>query len=60
LRGTRRQRLWVKQERLRSSGSSAITPRGKDSVTRRNAAVKCATSWKVAPSAATITLASSA
>src|ERR1700680_229483 len=30
-------RLWVEQERLRSSCSSAITPRGKDSVARHNA-----------------------
>src|SRR6266853_2988290 len=36
--GTRRERLWVEQERLRSSRSGAITPRGKDSVTRHNAA----------------------
>ena len=31
--GTRRQRLWVEQEGLRSSRPSAITPRGEDSVT---------------------------
>src|SRR5439155_693730 len=35
--GPRRQRLWVEQKRLRSSRSSAITPRGKDSVARHNA-----------------------
>src|SRR5215467_4899549 len=35
--GLRRERLWVEQERLRSSCSSAITPCGKDSVTRHNA-----------------------
>src|SRR5579862_24181 len=35
--GTRRERLWVQQERLRSSRSSAITPGGKDSVAGRNA-----------------------
>src|SRR5438094_8708319 len=37
VRGLRRERLWVEQERLRSSRSSAITPRGKDSVARHNA-----------------------
>src|SRR5579864_3039236 len=35
--GTRREWLWVQQERLRSSRSSAITPGGKDSVAGRNA-----------------------
>src|SRR2546426_10721839 len=34
---TRCQRLWVQQERLRSSRSSAIAPGGKDSVAGRNA-----------------------
>src|SRR6202041_296335 len=34
---TRRERLWVQQERLRSSRPSAITPGGKDSVAGRNA-----------------------
>src|ERR1700751_1946262 len=37
VRGTRRQRLWVQQERLRSSRSSAVTPRRKDAVARRYA-----------------------
>src|SRR5437879_11263200 len=37
VRGLRRERLWIEQERLRSSRSSAITPRGKDSVARHNA-----------------------
>src|SRR5438874_10892763 len=37
VRSLRRERLWVEQERLRSSRSSAITPHGKDSVTRHNA-----------------------
>jgi hypothetical protein len=37
VRGLRRERLWVEQERLRSSRSSAITSRGKDSVARHNA-----------------------
>src|SRR6202035_1506659 len=37
VRGLRRERLWIQQERLRSSRSSAITPRSKDSVTGRNA-----------------------
>src|SRR5258706_10396180 len=37
VRGSGRERLWVEQERLRSSCSGAITPRGKDSVARRNA-----------------------
>ena len=35
--GTRRQWLWVEQEGFRSSCSSAITPRGKDSITRHDA-----------------------
>src|SRR5580704_15014428 len=35
--GTRRERLWVQQECLRSSCSRAITPGGKDSVAGRNA-----------------------
>src|ERR1700752_2763202 len=35
--GTRRERLWIQQERLRSSRSSAITPGGKDSVAGCNA-----------------------
>src|SRR5205085_10241465 len=33
----RPQRLWVEQERLSSSCSSAITPRRKDSIARHNA-----------------------
>src|SRR6266446_9980313 len=37
VRGLRRKRLWVEQERLRSSRSSSITPRGKDSIARHNA-----------------------
>src|ERR1700731_341723 len=37
VRGTRRERLWIQQERFRSSRSSAITPGGKDSVAGRNA-----------------------
>src|ERR1700731_3135532 len=37
VRGTRRERLWIQQEGLRSSRSSAITPGGKDSVAGRNA-----------------------
>src|SRR5882672_9934192 len=37
VRGLRRERLWVEQERFRSSSSSAITPRGKDSIARHNA-----------------------
>src|SRR5882762_2461280 len=37
VRGLRSKRLWVEQERLRSSRSSSITPRGKDSVARHNA-----------------------
>src|SRR5580658_2638509 len=37
LRGTRRKRLWVQQERLRSSRSGAVTPGGKDAVTGSNA-----------------------
>src|SRR4029077_15401672 len=36
--GTRRYRLWIQQECLRSSCSGAITPGGEDSVTRHNAA----------------------
>src|SRR5690348_1703454 len=36
VRRLRLERLWIEQERLRSSRSSAITPRGKDSVARRN------------------------
>jgi hypothetical protein len=36
-RGTCRQRLWIQQERLRSSRSSAVTPCRKDAVTGRNA-----------------------
>src|SRR5207244_10220058 len=35
VRGVRRERLWVEQERLRSSRSSAITPRDRKS-TRLN------------------------
>src|ERR1700719_690949 len=35
--GTRRERLWVEQERLRSSCSGAITPGGENSVAGRNA-----------------------
>src|SRR5437016_11715084 len=38
VRGLRRERLWVEQERLRSSRTSAITPSGEDSVTWYNAA----------------------
>ena len=37
VRGLRRERLWVEQERLRSSRSGAITLRGKDSIARHNA-----------------------
>src|SRR5437870_5481659 len=37
VRGLRRERLWVEEERLRPSRSSAITPHGKDSVARHNA-----------------------
>src|ERR1700719_3613497 len=37
VRGLRGERLWVEQESLRSSRSSAITPRGEDSVARHNA-----------------------
>ena len=33
---TRRERLWVEQERLGPSRSSAITPSGKDAVTGHN------------------------
>src|SRR5438445_1323105 len=40
VRGLRRERLWVEQERLRSSRSSAITPRGEDSVARHNSSRK--------------------
>src|SRR5207302_7210358 len=36
VRGLRPERLWIQQERLRSSRSRAITPRGKDSVTGRD------------------------
>src|SRR5258708_8347746 len=36
VRGTRCQRLWIQQERLRSPRTSAITPRSKDAVTRNN------------------------
>src|SRR5271168_3770120 len=35
--GTRRQWLWVQQERLRSSCSSTVTPGGKDAVTGSDA-----------------------
>src|SRR5207302_10494024 len=38
VRGLRRERLWVEQERLRSSRTSTITPGGEDSVTWYNAA----------------------
>jgi hypothetical protein len=37
VRGFRRERLWVEQERFRSSRPRAITPGGKDSVAGRNA-----------------------
>src|SRR5258708_14679560 len=37
VRGTRCQRLWIQQERLRSPRTSAITPRSKDAVTGNNA-----------------------
>ena len=37
VRNPRAQWLWVQQERLCSSRSSALTPGGKDSVTGRNA-----------------------
>jgi hypothetical protein len=38
VRGTRFQRLWIQQERLRSPRTSAITSCGKDSIAWHNAA----------------------
>src|SRR6266567_84230 len=56
----RHQRLWVQQECLCSSCTSAITPGSKNSIAGTMPPAKCGISWKVAPSAATITLATNA
>src|SRR5258708_27377960 len=44
VRGERRQRLWIQQECLFPSGSGAVTPSGKDSVTRNNTTGKV---WQI-------------